>query len=161
MTHRMRILSGKEKKALQERVDYFLPDASSILSKKSDTKEYELAEGKVLTFEDRPILIEVKGHLLPALHAFKHHKITLPVVKVDQGAIRFVTNGADIMRPGITYIDPSVTENSPVVILEDTKDTPLAVGISKYDAVDMKAMETGKVIKVLHYLTDKFWTFSP
>jgi PUA domain protein len=73
------------------------------------------------------------------------------------GAIRFVTNGADIMRPGITDADPAITEGSFVVIGDVNHGKPLAIGIALYNGADLLAMEDGKVVKNLHFVGDRIW----
>lgn len=154
-------LSGKDKKELVRELKDIIPEVDSILTKKAIVIKYETPDGEIMTLDGVPILLKVKGHLIPSLKLVQKAEVNLPIIKVDTGAIRFVTNGADVMRPGITSIDPRTVENKPVLIVEETKETPLAIGIAKFDAVDMEAMESGKVIKTLHHLTDKFWNFVP
>ncbi len=161
MTKKAVPISGKEKKELIRELKDIIPEIDTVLTKKAMVTRYSIPEGEILTLEKTPILLMIKGYLIPSLKLVQKVETRLPRVKVDTGAIRFVTNGADVMRPGITWIDPNVIENEPVLIVEETKESPLAIGIAKFDAVDMQAMENGKVIKTLHHLTDKFWSFSP
>ncbi len=154
-------LSGKEKKELVRQLSDIIPSLGSLLTKKANAVEYKMEDGNVIALDGVPILIRLNDYIIPTLQFVQSHNVNLPIVKVDTGAIKFVTNGADVMRPGIVWIDPNVVENEPVLIVEETRNSPLAIGISKYDAVDMDAMEKGKAIKVLHHLTDKYWKFSP
>lgn len=85
--------------------------------------------------------------------------MNIPKIIVDLGAIRFVTNGADIMRPGITKIEENILEGSLVLIVEEKNGAALAFGKSLYDAVDMEMMENGRVIENLHYLKDDWFNF--
>ena len=75
------------------------------------------------------------------------------------GAVKFVVNGADIMRPGITHIDDDVTKNGIVAIVDERHGKPLAVGISQLSAIDLRNASSGKVIKSLHYVNDPLWDF--
>ncbi|MFX1258834.1 MAG: DUF1947 domain-containing protein, partial [Promethearchaeota archaeon] len=52
------------------------------------------------------ILWKSKEGYIPVLSFLLENKVDLKTIVVDKGAIRFVTNGADVMRPGITSIDP-------------------------------------------------------
>ena len=79
---------------------------------------------------------------------------------MDLGAIKFVTNGADIMRPGITSIDNGIIEGQLIVVVEEKNGAPLCFGVSRYDAVDMQNMDSGRVIKNLHYLSDDWFNFT-
>ena len=85
-------------------------------------------------------------------------ELLLPKVVVDKGAVRFVVNGADIMRPGIVTCD-EFADHSLVVITEETHGKPLAVGIAKLSSVDLLAEEKGKVVQVIHYVGDKIWNY--
>ena len=79
-----------------------------------------------------------------------------PSVVVDMGAIRFMCNGANLMRPGIT----SFTEferDGIVCIAEESKHKFLAVGRAIVSSADAEIMEKGEIIKNLHYISDKFW----
>ena len=76
------------------------------------------------------------------------------------GAIRFVTNGADIMRPGITKIDPDIKENEIVRIADETHGKTLAVGKALFNAHEMESTKKGKVVKNLHTIKDSVWEFA-
>ena len=75
------------------------------------------------------------------------------------GAIRFVANGADIMRPGITKIDSSIKKGDIIDIVDETHDRSLAVGKALYDAREMEAKKSGKVVQNLHTIQDAVWKF--
>ncbi|MHA1489721.1 MAG: PUA domain-containing protein [Promethearchaeota archaeon] len=90
----------------------------------------------------------------------KKNKVDLKTVVVDMGAIKFITlNGADIMRPGVTKIDPSIKQDDIVRIADETHDRTLAVGKALYNAQEMEAKESGKVVINLHTISDKVWDF--
>jgi len=78
-------------------------------------------------------------------------------VVVDMGAIKFVTNGADVMVPGIVDADPEITSGEQVWICDETHHKPLASGIALMNGTDMKRETTGKAVKVVHYLGDAVW----
>lgn len=97
---------------------------------------------------------------IPVLTQLVENKLTLKKVVVDMGAIKFITvNGADVMRPGITKIDPSIKKGDIIEVVDEKHDRSLAVGKAMYDADEMKRKESGKVIKNLHTIQDSVWEF--
>ena len=78
-------------------------------------------------------------------------------VTVDMGAVPFVTNGADVMGPGITDAEDSIEEGDLVWIRDCKNLVPLAIGRALRSAEEMKAKSGGKAIKSLHYVGDKLW----
>ena len=78
-------------------------------------------------------------------------------VTVDMGAVPFVTNGADIMGPGITDADESIKEGDMVWIRDSKNLVPLAVGVALVPGIELKSKSKGKVIKNLHNVGDKLW----
>ncbi|NVM38303.1 MAG: RNA-binding protein, partial [Candidatus Lokiarchaeota archaeon] len=95
----------------------------------------------------------------PVLTLLLNNQVNLKTIVVDFGAIRYVANGADIMRPGITKIDPSIKKGDIVRIIEETKNRALAVGKAIFDAPEMETKTSGKVVKNLHTIQDSVWEF--
>ena len=96
---------------------------------------------------------------IPVLTLLLENKVNLKTIIVDMGAVRFVTNGADIMRPGITKIDPKIKKGELVKIVDEKNNRALAVGKAMFDAKNMEAKTSGKVIKNLHTIKDDIWQF--
>lgn len=80
-------------------------------------------------------------------------------ITVDMGAVRFVTNGADVMGPGITDADPTIQPGQPVWVREERHGKPLAVGVALADAAALRAKTKGKQVKTLFWVGDKVWTW--
>jgi len=78
-------------------------------------------------------------------------------VTVDMGAVKFVTSGADIMRPGIVAFDDNISKDSIVLIIDEKHKKPLAVGKMLIPCEEAKNLTTGKIIKNMHYIGDKVW----
>jgi PUA domain protein len=78
-------------------------------------------------------------------------------VVVDAGAIPYVVNGADVMRPGIVSISDDVKADAPVQIVDERHGKPLAIGIALFDAPDMRAKIQGKMCKNFHHVSDEIW----
>ncbi|UIP00633.1 RNA-binding protein [Halobaculum sp. CBA1158] len=81
------------------------------------------------------------------------------VVTVDAGAVSFVSDGADVMRPGITEADGSIAEGDLVVVAEETHGKVLGVGRALVDGDDMVG-DSGKVVTSLHHVGDDLYEFS-
>lgn len=81
------------------------------------------------------------------------------VVTVDAGAIEFVSNGADIMRPGIVEADDGITADDLVAISEETHGKVLAIGRAKTDSDDMVG-DSGKVVESIHHVGDDLYSFA-
>ena len=114
---------------------------------------------RVLLLEGEIIFFQHEGRMLPALRALLKGLIDVPRITVDMGAVKYVVNGADIMRPGITQVDDRVRKDGIVVVVDENHGKPLAVGISMMSAEEMKAATSGKVIKSIHHVNDDLWVF--
>lgn len=110
----------------------------------------------VILVDQEPIIIEHDGRYYLTVYGALKYRPTKWKVMVDQGAMSFVMNGADIMKPGIVQVDDSVKRDDFVYITVEGKDTPIAIGTALVDAEEMK-QGTGKAIKNLHHLKDKVW----
>jgi PUA-domain protein len=84
---------------------------------------------------------------------------TKRVVTVDPGAIEFVSNGADVMRPGIVAADEAIAEGDLVVVDEETHGKVLAVGRALTDGADMAGRE-GRVVESIHHVGDDLFELS-
>ena len=101
-----------------------------------------------MIYEEKPFLT-VRGIL--------KYRPERRAVTVDMGAVPYVTNGADVMGPGIVDADESISEGDLVWIRDIKNRVPLAVGVALRDAKGLKAKEKGKAIKTLHNVGDKLW----
>jgi len=80
------------------------------------------------------------------------------VVTVDSGAISFVSDGANVMRPGITEATDDIEPGDLVVIVEETHSKALAIGRAEADGDDMVG-DSGKVVESLHHVGDDLYEF--
>lgn len=106
----------------------------------------------------QPLLIRKKGgRLFPSLKSLLDGLFALPEVVVDMGAVPHVTNGADVMLPGIRTVNGSVRAGSLVVVVDEKHGKPIAVGESLLDAEAIKAGGKGKAVRNLHWIGDDYW----
>ena len=154
-------VSSRERKEILEIIGKMIEGLDDLLPKKGKTTKYLNEKGEVgyLVNRSNLVLIKKNDFYFPCLKIVRKIKMNIPKIIVDLGAIRFVTNGADIMRPGITKIEENILEGSLVLIVEEKNGAALAFGKSLYDAVDMQMMENGRVVENLHYLKDDWFNF--
>ncbi|MFC6716501.1 RNA-binding protein [Natrialbaceae archaeon GCM10025810] len=107
-------------------------------------------EPQIAYFDDEPFLT-VRG-----ANAYEPDRRR---VTVDTGAISFVSDGADVMRPGITEATDDIDAGDLVVIAEESHDKVLAIGRARVPGGDMTGDE-GKVIDSLHHVGDELYEFS-
>jgi len=75
------------------------------------------------------------------------------IVTVDSGAVSFVSDGADVMRPGIVEADEDIEAGDLIVIEEETHGKVLAVGRALVDGDEMLG-DSGKVVESIHHVGD-------
>ncbi len=80
-----------------------------------------------------------------------------PGAVFDEGAIRFLLNGADVMRPGIMKMDDWGDAGKFVVVREEKKGRAIAVGPSTVPSAEARAMSKGSCLKNLHHVGDRYW----
>ncbi|MFC6836648.1 RNA-binding protein [Halomarina ordinaria] len=114
-----------------------------------DDTDLVLVDGDpvVVYFDDDPFLT-VRG-----ANAYPPER---NLVTVDSGAVSFVSDGADVMRPGITEADDSIAAGDLVAIAEETHGKVLAVGRATEDGADLTG-DSGKVIESLHHVGDELY----
>ena len=114
-------------------------------------------DSQILVGENFKIL-KLKDEFIPFLS-----DVTLlesfPSVTVDMGAVKFMCNGANVMRPGIKNHSEFLKDDI-VCVIEESQHKYLAVGKSLVNSSDMKDMPKGEVVKNLHYISDKYWEIS-
>jgi PUA-domain protein len=80
------------------------------------------------------------------------------VVTVDSGAISFVSDGANIMRPGIVEATDDIEPGDLVIVVEENHGKALAVGRAEVAGEDMVG-DSGKVVENLHHVGDDLYEF--
>ncbi len=118
---------------------------------------HEVEEGKRLIIADELVAVQINESIVvPFLGTQREILTRFPSVIVDMGAVRFVCNGAKVMRPGITSID-SFKKGQIVIVRDQGHGKALAVGVALEDSDVAVAMTKGYVIDNLHYISDKIW----
>ena len=120
-----------------------------------DKKAAVFQEVNIIFVDKQPFLFYFEEKFVPHLKLLLNNPF-LPNVVVDAGAVKFMVSGADVMRPGITWMQ-DFEKDAIVVIIEETHKKPLAVGIALYSSSQIQEMDSGKVIKSIHFIGDEIW----
>jgi len=118
---------------------------------KPKDKLYE--ENNIIYSEDgKPLFVKNDNELFPTLELImdyyeKTNSLPFPTVIVDRGATKYILNGADVMRPGITELDDF--DKDSLVLVLDEEGNLLALGKALFSSEEIKKMQKGKVIKNL------------
>ncbi len=148
-----RRLSKKGIRELNERLAAF----GVAFSKKDCVELVSLEAGTFTVVNGVPAFVEFEGEFFPHLKFLQGVRTSLPRLTVDQGAVPFICDGADVMRPGVVRIDEGVVADGLVIVVDEQHGRPLAVCRSVLDAAAMRAAEKGKVALNIHYVGDVFW----
>ena len=147
------LLSKSETAKLFDRLTSAWPE--DILPKVKNIKVYEIEREKWLLSADKMVAAQVRGLIVPFLGKQEDLQ-RFPSVTIDNGAVKFVCNGAKVLRPGIINFD-SFKKGEIVVVKDQTHGRALAVGLALEDSEVAKAMTKGYVIDTIHYISDKIW----
>ncbi len=158
----VKLLSKKEKKELKRKLSYIDEEIlNEIFDKYENIFRIELKDKDlIIYYSNKPIFFEKDNKVFPTLNLiYDLGYIFLKEVKVDEGAVKHILKGADVFRPGITFFEENIQKED-IVVVEDPKEKPIAIGVSLVNFEEFKNMEKGKVIKNYHYLNDKIFKFS-
>ena len=160
-------LKGSEARRIIARIEPYLEDSSRL--NKSSLEMAVSDEGADLIFVDGlPLLMMVDDQPFFTVRGAIELAPKKRLVVVDAGAVRFVVNGADIMKPGIVSADPEIAAGDLVIVVEERHKKPLAVGRALVPGTEMRG-ETrmgegisvekceGKAVKSLHHVGDAIW----
>jgi PUA domain protein len=152
-----RTLSKRDIKEIIPLISFLLE-----VSPKQKVEIVSEAKHEIMYVDDEALLFEFEGKWLPLLRCIltSRIKVSYPRVTVDMGAIKFVANGADIMRPGIVSVDDGISPGSPVLIVDEKHGKTLAIGVSMLSSEDLRSATSGKVVKNAHAAGDALWEFT-
>ncbi|MDR9381184.1 MAG: RNA-binding protein [Natronomonas sp.] len=120
--------------------------------------EFTDVDREVVLVDGEPLVASFDGDLFVTVRGANAHPPTNHVVTVDAGAISFVSDGANVMRPGITAATDDIEPGDLVVIAEETHGKALAVGRAEADGSDMVG-DSGRVVESLHHVGDDLYEF--
>lgn len=146
---------------LEEVIDELIPKKSQIELIKCEDKI------QLYTVDDEVLFFQKFNDLIPSLKLVHKFPEAFPTVQVDRGAIKFVLSGADIMCPGLTSPGanlpeaPGFEKGTIVVINAENKENALAIGELTLSTEEIKSINKGHGVQMIHHLGDPLWHFSP
>ncbi|CAB4254088.1 similar to Saccharomyces cerevisiae YER007C-A TMA20 Protein of unknown function that associates with ribosomes and has a putative RNA binding domain [Maudiozyma barnettii] len=145
---------------LEPVIDELIPKKSQVeVIKCEDKIQLYAVNGEVLFFQQF-------DELIPSLRLVHKFPEAYPIVQVDRGAIKFVLSGANIMCPGLTSPGaglpdaPGFEKDSVVIIKAENKDSALAIGRLLMSTEDIKSINKGHGVELIHHLGDPLWNFT-
>ncbi len=152
------MLSKSETSDLLEKITAAWPKQAG--PKVKSMKVYEIEDGNLLLVaNDAVVAVEIGERIVPFIGGNSELLDQFPSVTVDMGAVRFVCNGAKVMRPGITHFG-SFRKGDIVTVRDQQHGKFLAVGIALEDSESAQTMTKGYVIDNIHFISDKAWEAS-
>ncbi len=121
--------------------------------------DLEDADWEIVLVDGEAHVLYLDGDPFVTVQGANAYEPTDHVVTVDAGAIQFVSDGADVMRPGVVEADESIGECDLVVINEESHGKFLAVGRALTDGDDMVGAE-GRVVDSIHHVGDDLFELS-
>ena len=158
MTIKVKKRNFLKKKKIKELTDE-LGNYGQLLQGKKKVEILEAEPHSFILVNGEPHIIIIDDKPFPTLKAIINTEIDSKTVTVDMGAIRFVSNGADIMSPGIVDASSSVEPGDIVLIIDETHAKPLAIGVSLITSQEMIDNDSGKAVETKHYVGDEIWNF--
>ena len=114
-----------------------LGDYGSFINNKDTLEMLEAEDYDFILVNGEPYIIMINGKPYPTLKAALNIELDSKVVVVD--------------------MDESIVEDDVVIIVEETHNKPLAMGIALITGPEMVENSEGKAIKSLHYVGDAIW----
>jgi PUA-domain protein len=151
-------LKGKDIKEIQRNLQQTF--ATIFFDETASVETGEIEDRTIIFVNDEPCFMIYNERILFTLHGLNKYQPQEKMVVVDMGAVKFVTNGADVMAPGIVDADTAIVEGDQVWICDEQHRKPLAVGIALMDGEQMIAEQKGKAISLVHYVGDKWWNLT-
>jgi PUA domain protein len=125
------------------------------IPKIKNLKIYELDEGGRIIIGEGLTALKIGKNYLPFLTDAKTLE-QFPNVTVDMGAVKFMCNGANVMRPGVKAFT-EFEKGQLVCIIEESQKKVLAVGRALVSSKEMSEMAKGQVVENMHYISDMYW----
>lgn len=147
-------LSKKESRDIIRKVNESI---GCDLEEKEKVEVARLEGVDVYLIKGEPLIFKSEEEYFLTLRGLLKIKPQKRWIHIDKGAIKAVSNGADLMVPGITAVDEDIKKNQQVWISDTEHRVPIAVGKALLDGKEMLEVGKGKAVKVLFYVGDKFW----
>jgi PUA domain protein len=155
MIRKRKRMRSKEIKAISEELEAAL--GVPVFGETDPVDLAESSEFNVLFLGGDIVGLVLEGRPFLTVRGILKYKPSRKAVTVDMGAVPYVTNGADVMGPGIMDADPGIAEGDLVWIRDVRNLVPLAVGISLRSGSGLMNKEKGKAIRTIHHVGAQRW----
>ena len=150
-------LKSKEVRALGQRMAEAV--GTDMLSSLQAVDRARGVDMDFLIVDRRVAFLMVDDVPFPSLRTLLDLGLDSKWVEVDEGAVRFLANGADCMAPGVVGADPDIAEGDWVYVRDGRHKRPLSVGQALMAGGEMVVAGKGKAVEVLHWVGDRIWEF--
>ncbi|PSP92124.1 RNA-binding protein [Halobacteriales archaeon QS_1_68_44] len=146
-----------------DEIDELAASLADRLGVELDGDDYERVEftdvdREVVLVDGEPLVASFDGNLFLTVRGANEYPPQNHVVTVDSGAISFVSDGANVMRPGIVEATDDIELGDLVVVIEAQHGKALAVGRAETLGDNMVG-DSGKVVESLHHVGDDLYEF--
>ncbi|MEF8848058.1 MAG: RNA-binding protein [Candidatus Thermoplasmatota archaeon] len=132
--------------------------STSFLKNSSSKIEQGIVGGKnFIIVDDEPCFVQINDEFFFTLFGINKFQPSKNYVVVDMGAVRFVSDGATVMAPGIVDANENIEKGFQVWVCDEKYKKPLAVGIALINWKDMINKSEGKAVQTVHHVGDKYW----
>ena len=116
-----------------------------------------LSDGRPVFFNHRD------GPFYPTIRLLHKYPDMMNRVQIDKGGIPYVLNGANIMCVGMTseggWLPDDLPAGSAVAVFAESKALPLAIGILRMSAQEMRDINKDIGVELVHFLDDALWQY--
>ncbi|MDG6915126.1 MAG: hypothetical protein JRM86_01240 [Nitrososphaerota archaeon] len=113
-------------------------------------------ESKFVIIDGRFVFVSADGGYIPFVGSSEAAGL-FPSVTIDEGALKYIIKGADVMRPGISKYDDWGDAGRLVVVREEKKGRAAAVGRTTVPSAQMAELKKGNCVKNIHHAGDRLW----
>lgn len=142
-------LIAKLEKQIGQSAALFKADMIEVIETNADVAIFLIGK--------KPLLMDAGEWVFPTLRGAVQLPFPERRIVVDSGAIPYVVNGADVMRPGIVSVTPDVVAGAPVQVVEEKYGKPLAIAIALKSGNEILQSSSGKMCKSFHHVGDEIW----
>ncbi|VVB81121.1 PUA domain protein [uncultured archaeon] len=133
---------------------------SDFFGKKDRIAIAEINQQSYVVKDDLLCFFYLDGKLVPTLKLLLQRQF-LKQVTVDMGAVKFVSAGADVMRPGIVELDHDIKKGEYVAVVDQAHKKPLCIAQALFSGEEIFTLKQGKVLKAVHWVGDSIWQIVP
>ena len=120
--------------------------------------ETGIVDGKKIIFvNNEPCFVYLDSDIVFTFFGLNRFQPKNKFVVVDMGAVKFVTNGADVMSPGIVECDENISKGDQVFVCDERNKKPLAVCYALLDGSEMKNKNKGRACETIFYVGNKLY----